>query len=570
MTASSLGRQPPGKRALGAIYTPPEIVDQVLGEAWNLVAPVPGLTICDPACGAGNFLLGARRALSAHGVSERDVQLVGADRDSRAIALARSALADAHLVHGEALFGVDWTRLAPSGFDLVVGNPPFVRLLNLRQHDPDLAHALADPSSPYRSAQGSFDLYGPMLELALALARRAVAFIVPHRLFVTDYGKALRSRLGRHVAAIVDWGDRQVFPETLAYPCILVLDARPRRTFAFERDWSQSRARAEVSTSRLAPEAWVPLLPPETSAMARLEDGAVPLFAHARSPAERLFVGLQTPSNSVYRVEILEDRGAEILVRSAAEPAPFVLEASVTRPLLMGADIRPFEVRDRRRRVVFPYRLLGADRVEPLDLPSEAPLAAGYLLRHGSRYTGGGNLGAYRYPKNLGAFEQPKLLVGGVAARGRYAYDADGRYYLVGGGDGGYSLVVREGIDPWALLALLSSAPMDFHLQRRSSMFRARCFSYGRRFLRHLPIRLEALDADLAELGRSRARASGAEASDLDREIDRAVARAYDLTERDLQAIRNLVPERAAARRRGRPRVKADDPAPEIAPRGRS
>ncbi len=545
----------------GTIYTPLELVDRVLAEAWRLVAPGPQITVCDPSCGDGSFLEGARRALAGVGVQDPDRQLFGVDRDPAAVAMARSRLPGARLVNAEALVGFDWEAFAPGGFDLVVGNPPFVRILHLRRHDPDLAEALTRRGSPYASASGSFDLYGPFLELAWRLARRAVAFVVPHRFFVTEYGRELRARFGSHVASILDLGDSQPFSGALTYPSVVVLEKCVRRTFAFERARAGGLAddrRAELPISQLAPDAWIPLLPPEMRIIAKLEEGAVPLFGQSASPAQKLFVGLQTPSNAVYRLKVVAERGERLLVTSRAELEPFEIETSVTRAFLMGADIRAFAVRDRGQRVIFPYetneRSPGpgqpcAGSVSALDLRSCAPLAAAYLDRHRLEFTGGKLLGTYRYPKNLAAFEQPKLLVGGVASRGRYAYDEAGRYYVAGGGDGGYSLVPGPGIDPWALLSVLASSPLDFYLQRHSALFSGQCYSYGRRFLHRLPVRHEVLSRELAEIGQALAGSGPARARILERELDATVAASYGLTSADLAIIAARVPERFPASR---------------------
>lgn len=598
------------RRGQGAFYTPDWLVEVVVRETFRHVRHPGQASVCDPTCGAGSFLAGAAA------YTER---LHGVDVDPEAIALARVRLPGAALVVGEALVGLDWEAAFPGtggAFDVLVGNPPFVRIQHLREHEPGLADAL---TGRYASASGNFDLYGPFLELALERMRQAAGFVLPQRFFKTESGRYLRERLAPHVAYIADFGDRQVFPGTGTYVCAVVLVRQPRTSFLYMRAWDAdspgnsgvpdgsesngagkawgpgeserlpvgeppglpgkcepqaaamaagkgeraefasasirsgqgsapdpigARASAVVPTRLLAPEAWVPLLDDEQRAWEKLREGGVPLLGTDRSPAIRLFVGLQTPSNRIFRLRLVGDLdGLHLLVESEVEDNPFPIERAVTGPLLMGADVRAYRIRDRDRLVLIPYR-----DGKLVDLPAEAPLATAYLGRHlgpGGRGGKRERWWAYPYPKNLGAFEQPKLLVGGVAARGRYAYDEKGRYYVVGGGDGGYSLLPRPGVDPWALLALLASTPLDFCLQRQSSLFAGRCYSYGRRFLHGLPIRQEALTAELAALARARAReTAGARAASLEREIDFLVGRAYELGAADWKAIRRLVPER--------------------------
>lgn len=528
MSAHEAGRRadPREVEGLGAVYTPAWVVDRILAEVLRRV-DFATATVCDPTCGDGSFLRGAQRA----GVSED--RLFGVDRDTAAVELARAALPGAHLACGEALLGIDWGE---DRFDAVVGNPPFVRIQHLREHDSVLADALP---GRYASAAKNFDLYGPVLELALRLTRRVAAFVLPHRFFKTEYGEALRRLLAPHVAAIVDFGDRQVFGGVATYVCILVLEKRVRKTFSYAREWEVGQERVKNLDSKcLAPQSWIPLFRDEQRALEKLNAGAIPLFGQPDSPAKKLFVGLQTPSNRIYRLTKLEDRDDRLLVTSSAETEPFEIEAWITRPLLMGADVGAYRVRGGQL-LLHPYR--GKALV---DLPAEAPLAAAYVGRHRESFTAGKAWWAFRYPKNLEAFEQPKLLVGGIAPRGRYAYDEKGKYFVVGGGDGGYSLIPRAGVDPWALLGLLGSAPLDFHLQRHSSMFAGHCYSYGRRFLQGLPIRGAALMPELGDLARKRAGARDTEAVTLDRRIDAFVAEAYGLDNRDMAAIARLVPPR--------------------------
>jgi hypothetical protein len=530
----------------GAVYTPGWLADLIVRETLALAPPSP--TICDPACGAGNLLIAARTMSPGSA-------LFGVDRDPEAVALARQARPEADLAVGEALLGLDWERAFPGtggSFDVLVGNPPFVRIQHLREHDSALADALTER---YRTAEGNFDLYGPFLELALARMRHAAGFVLPHRFFKTEYGRSLRELLGPHVAGIRDFGDREIFPDMQIYACLLLLQRQAQPYFTYTRDWDQGEApRSEpVDRADLSADVWNPLFAAERRAWLKLADGGVPLFGTAASPAAKCFVGLQTPSNRVFRLEILEGADADslgalpagdagtVLVRSAAEMDSFAIERAVLRPLLMGADVRAFGIRDRGRALLFPYR-----DGELLDLPAVAPLAASYLSRHRHTYAAGATWWAYRYPKNLRAFGQPKILVGGVAPRGRYAFDPKGRYYVVGGGDGGYCLIPRPGVDPWALLGVLASTPLDFVLQRRSSLFNGRCYSYGRRFLHALPIRAEALTAEVASLGRalSQPSLSPPDALALEADLDRAVGEAYGLDAADWDALRNLVPPR--------------------------
>ena len=118
------------RRALGAVYTPAteaELACRIALGAWG--GDPRRAVVCDPACGAGEFLAALVRC------GGQPARLVGVDAD--AAALARVAVPGAELHHGDALV-VDpalfaWGVHAPARYDLVVGNPPYVRHQSLRR-----------------------------------------------------------------------------------------------------------------------------------------------------------------------------------------------------------------------------------------------------------------------------------------------------------------------------------------------------------------------------------------------------------------------------------------------------
>jgi SAM-dependent methyltransferase len=158
----------------GAYYTPPDIVahlldlalEPMLDACGESVERIRALRVLDPACGSGNFLSAAgdriRRRLEALGAPPSDAAataygecLVGIDVDPAAVELcvaslansshgtvpanrlkARIACADALglVAEAEGLFSSGWRSLteaigACDGFDLVIGNPPFLSQL---------------------------------------------------------------------------------------------------------------------------------------------------------------------------------------------------------------------------------------------------------------------------------------------------------------------------------------------------------------------------------------------------------------------------------------------------------
>ena len=128
-----------------------------------------------------------------------------------------------------AAFPEVWPDGADGGFDIVLGNPPYVKLQTLRAVDPEVAAWLQAARGPdtYESARtGNFDLYLPFIEQGLqALAPHGrMAYIAPSLWTMNRSGKGLRRlvRAQQSLERWVDLGSFQVFGEAATYTALQV------------------------------------------------------------------------------------------------------------------------------------------------------------------------------------------------------------------------------------------------------------------------------------------------------------------------------------------------------------
>ncbi len=207
------------------VYTP-EPLTEFLVEVALGAGLSPGMKVLDPACGEGALLAGVARA------AEGELALYGVDVDADAIEVARTRLAApgarVDLRVGESL-ALDWTRAFPEvlgagGFDVVIGNPPYIR------HE-RLGPLKAQLASGYESHQGAADLFVCFFELGLRLLRPGgrLAFVAPNKWLRVGYGAGLRGLLAREAVLerIVDFGHAPLFQGTDAFPCVVVLRREP-------------------------------------------------------------------------------------------------------------------------------------------------------------------------------------------------------------------------------------------------------------------------------------------------------------------------------------------------------
>jgi adenine-specific DNA-methyltransferase len=120
-------------------------------------------------------------------------------------------------------FDAEWMFGIRDGFDIVIGNPPYVRQEEIKELKPLLQ------AQGYHCYTGTADLYVYFYERALDLLRDGgiLSFISSNKFFRSAYGQKLRELLARQTMhCIIDFGDAPVFT-AIAYPTILVLSKAP-------------------------------------------------------------------------------------------------------------------------------------------------------------------------------------------------------------------------------------------------------------------------------------------------------------------------------------------------------
>ncbi|HEY5006772.1 MAG TPA: DNA methyltransferase [Caulobacteraceae bacterium] len=345
---------------------------------------VAAARIVDPACGSGAFLIGAFRRLLAerleiHGFRQAlaagapmafderavtsailDGNLFGVDINPAAVEIAKLALwlhsarADAPLssldgaiAFGNSLVGPDyyaWTQVtaftpmareqvnafdwraafpavfAAGGFDVVLGNPPYVKLQNLRQVDPDVADYLlaAREDNFYASTQtGNFDLYLPFIEKGLTLLRPngRMGYIAPSIWTVAQYGAGLRNLIQRERALCrwVDFKSHQVFREATTYTALQIFAKSPSDAVQVapapngEADLAGVRwdnPEQALAWDSLPPgQPWLMVTGEERALIDRLAETCLRL--DDGSLTTHIFQGLITSADSIYHLERL-------------------------------------------------------------------------------------------------------------------------------------------------------------------------------------------------------------------------------------------------------------------------
>ncbi len=225
------------------------------------------LTICDPACGSGAFLnqaldflitehryidelqaklLGVPIIFSDIEKSILENNLFGVDLNEESVEIAKlslwlrtaqpnrklndlnnnikcgNSLIDDPAVAGEKAF--NWQREFPQvfengGFDIVIGNPPYVQLQSMGEMSEILQNC------GYETFDKGADLYCIFTERGYKLLKNGgiQSFIMPNKWMLVAYGKPLRKFLSKTgLRQVLNFGDIQFFQEATTYVCIFV------------------------------------------------------------------------------------------------------------------------------------------------------------------------------------------------------------------------------------------------------------------------------------------------------------------------------------------------------------
>lgn len=470
------------RRARGVVYTPPPLVQFVVEQTLTplLATAPPSLTVLDPACGDGRFLLAAARLL-ANVHPAATLRLIGIERDPRAAAVARAALdaalapavpgspdaaaapasASAVILEGEALLGVSIEASVAAPIDAVIGNPPYVRAVHLRAHDRALWQALRHRFAA--TSHGEWDLYAAFLERSLGWVRRGgrVGLVVPSRWLTAAFAARLRAAIAAEVTAIVDFGAHQVFPGATTYASVVLLESgRAAGPATFARHTPRGWTRCEQVLPAGQPGPWILRAGP---ARTLPDTGAGTVGDHLQ-----VAKGCGTNADKIFVVRGRID--GEHLVGQNGLGQPVRVEAAAARPCLRGRDVEAAQPGAERDFCLLPYRVNAARpdetasaKLRPLaELWDEQPGLAAYLAGHRAaleaRERGrfaGAQFHRFGRPQNLAFLldPTPKLVIPDVTARGRAMIDV-GSLVL----DSAYALRPRATAPaPWQSLPLLAA-----------------------------------------------------------------------------------------------------------------
>jgi len=472
----------------------------------------------------------------------------------------------------------DWKGSFPQvfiqgGFDVVIGNPPYIRIQTLQETSPIDVNFF---KKRYEAAsKGNYDIYVVFVEKALSLLNEKgqLGFILPHKFFNAQYGEPLRGVIakGKHLAKVVHFGDQQVFESATTYTCLMFLARTANNEFEFEKVES-------LENWRKVRESITGIIPAEKAGGAEwnfavgknagLFDKLSQMPIKLESATLRIFQGIKTSADKIYIVEEKERQKGRVKIYSKEKDAEFWLEPDLLHPLIKGGDSKRYRLSRTNRLLLFPYASQGENGISLITesaMRTKYPLTWDYLFVNKpfleNREDGkmkGHRWYAYIYPKNFDVISLPKIFTPDIAARSSFSIDETGDCYFTGGAAGGYGVLVTPEYSREYILGLLNSKLLEWYLHQVATTMRGGWYSYESRFIRSLPIRsinfsdpadksrhdkMVSLVERMLELHKRNPRTPQEqemvkrEIESTDRQIDRLVYELYGLTEDEVKVV---------------------------------
>lgn len=538
----------------GIFYTPEYItryiVEQTVGEYLKEnPEKLETIKILDPAFGSGAFLNQAHTFLqeqhkvrfeeqivgkSQLGLHDRDLaksdkaillnNIFGVDLNEESVEITKLALwlktakkteplqnLDNNIKCGNSLIddpetagnkAFNWNEefkeiLDAGGFDVVIGNPPYVRQEFFSETKPYL-------EKNYEVYTGVSDLYVYFFEKGLKLLKDGgyFAFIVNNKFLKTNYGKKLTQYLQKNykIVEIIDFGDLQIFEGATTYPCVITIKKeKPQETQVCRclklknlekiNDLKQEVVKKGFELSINAnDETWASNNKQSFEIIEKTKKNTLALDKYIK---DSIYRGLTTGFNEAF---VIDTKTKEHLCQQDPKSIQMI------KPLLRGQDIFRYyyenpklwlitipagwtnrNKQDKQPEVFFQetypaiYKHLVSiqEKFEKEEIKAKGK---GLFLRDDK----GDYWWELRPCVYYDCFEKPKLLYSEITTKGQFILDKDGFYCP----NTAYILST----DSSYLLALLNSKFMSFYLKQISAEIRGGFLRWTRQYVKQLPL----------------------------------------------------------------------------------
>ena len=393
------------------------------------------------------------------------------------------------------------------GFDVIIGNPPYIRIQGIRENDSTLAN---EYMKIYDSATGAFDIYALFVENGLSLIKKKgiVNYIMPVKWTNAAFGSGLRQVILKNnsISKIINFGDFQAF-DASTYTGLQWFEHNSHQLLYFELDKKYSNILelgeflnnikndqgSIIPTNDLSKDAWIltnrivfKIINKLNQQPRRISD----VF-------DKIYQGIATSKDDVYFLydcKIIEEN-VEGFSKYLNERV--IIEKNFVKPLLKGDDVHRYEEIITNKYVIFPYDLKNDKAILYTEdkIQESFPNAYVYLKkcetalrdREKGRLKNDKFWYKYIYPKNLTLFDSEKLVAPEISLGGNFSYDKNGEFYST---TKIYGYIKKNTIKESYLfwLALFNSQLFWYFIQKTGYILRGGYFTFKTNYVSPFPL----------------------------------------------------------------------------------
>jgi len=389
---------PADKVVNGAVYTPEIIRNFIIEKVFDddHIENIEQAKIGDISCGCGGFLYTA--AVKLKSITQLSYQeifrsnIIGIDIQSYSITRTKIILSLLAIIEGEDIdelvfnlfvgdtLSFDFTQQIPNfnGFDVIVGNPPYVCSRHLTKNTKDKLRKWTVCNS------GHPDLYIPFFQIGIENLKEngVLGYITMNSFFKSLNGRSLREyfQQQRFDFKIIDFGSEQIFRSKNTYTCICIIQRTRSEFISFARINSNalfSKASIKMTSVNYSDldhyKGWNLQ---DSSIIAKIEMTGVPLGQLYKTRH-----GIATLKNSIYIFKPLQEDSKYyyVLVDKTSYPIEKEICRSIVNSNKLNGNSQFEEIIEK---VIFPYN----NDNNPKSIPEEQfvrlyPMAYEYLKK---------------------------------------------------------------------------------------------------------------------------------------------------------------------------------------------
>ena len=430
------------------------------------------ITILDPACGSGAFLNAALQFLMAEhklidemeakvtgsAIVFQDVEnsilehnLYGVDINEESVEIAQLALwlrtAKPHrklnslnenikcgnsLISDPAIAGdkaFNWQEQFPKvfekgGFDVVIGNPPYVQLQSLG--------AMSDiyANCGFETFNKSADLYCLFTERGYSLLKPGgmQSFIMPNKWMLVSYGKELRRFMAKtDLQQIINFGDVQFFDEATIYVCIFVTRKGNERSAEVQALSLNQKTYhgdflhevpdqlATYPSETFGESEWIIQPKAHFDILKKMQQGTA-----LKDMPISIYRGILTGYNDAF---FIDGATRERLIAEDAKSAELI------HPLLRGRDLQAWYTLNDNQYLINPHNGIPKKNIPPINI-DDYPAIKRHLEQFYDKLAKRGDKGVTPYNLRncdyVEEFAKPKIMYPNMTSQFPFIYDEQG------------------------------------------------------------------------------------------------------------------------------------------------